>query len=316
MTWKASPWIWASTAGAMAAAATVLIVAQAAPIYRASARIAFEARVFNGGATAETVDQWRTEIAHELQAVRPEAGLQTAWLGDERTIEIAVEGADGALAARTADEIAERYLEQMRASIVEANERATSWLDERIGELRRNMEVAQEAVTTYRRAKALRDAEPPRVVPTLREVHDRYIAMKALRQELEARLSALGDAASTDVLQATRSALSTAQMEEEKARRLVEILALGKQGPDQYEAELKQLEREAESNRVLYEGFIRRFHELRAQQPAEQMDARIAARASVSRLPPRLDQWLIALVAGGLAGAAAWAIARHRQRSA
>jgi hypothetical protein len=53
----------------------------------------------------------------------------------------------------------------------------------------------------------------------------------------------------------------------------------------QYEAELKQLEREAQSNRASYESFLNRFKELREQQDIQRADARILAYAWPSGSP-------------------------------
>ncbi len=53
----------------------------------------------------------------------------------------------------------------------------------------------------------------------------------------------------------------------------------------QYEAELKQLEREAQSNRAVYASFLNRFKELREQQDIQRPDARVLAYARPSSSP-------------------------------
>src|SRR4029077_13620962 len=71
--------------------------------------------------------------------------------------------------------------------------------------------------------------------------------------------------------------------------------------PSQYEAELKQLEREAQSNRAIYESFLNRFKELREQQNIKRPDARILAYAQPSFFPssPRYQTALLAAFAIG-----------------
>ena len=68
-------------------------------------------------------------------------------------------------------------------------------------------------------------------------------------------------------------------------KELVDEAAVVSGTASQYEAELKQLEREAQSNRALYESFLNRFKELREQQDIQRADARILAYAWPSGSP-------------------------------
>ena len=77
--------------------------------------------------------------------------LNVALLGRSFVIVITVESPDGAMSARIANAIAEVYLSDQVDNKNEANRRATEWLEERLAELRRNLQVAEEAVATYRR---------------------------------------------------------------------------------------------------------------------------------------------------------------------
>ena len=69
------------------------------------------------------------------------------------------------MSARIANAIAEVYLADQVDNKNEANRRATEWLEERLAELRRNLQVAEEAVATYRRDKGLAGS-PEGVVST------------------------------------------------------------------------------------------------------------------------------------------------------
>ena len=256
------------------------------------------------------------------------------------------------MSARIANAIAEAYLADQVDNKNEANRRATEWLEERLAELRRNLQVAEEAVATYRRDKGLAGS-PEGVVSTqtLSDLNSRYIGAKTRRIEKESRLVALSKAslnpnevaniaevASNTTLArcASRRSTSTRKIAEisddlradnhpkivqaagraglgarplprarprasrspsvpsstPPSRRRRSSSAPGRARPSvmvgatsQYEAELKQLEREAQSNRALYESFLNRFKELREQQDIQRADARILAYAWPSGAP-------------------------------
>ncbi len=110
---------------------------------------------------------------------------------------------------------------------------------------------------------------------------------------------------------AIRAELDAAKSEEEELKTQVEKASVLSGATSQYEAELKQLEREAQSNRALYESFLNRFKELREQQDIQRADARILAYAWPSGTPssPQYKTGLFAaFVIGcvlGMAGAIA-----------
>jgi capsular exopolysaccharide synthesis family protein len=275
--------------------------------------------------------------------------LSVTLLGRTFVILITVESTDGTMSARIANAIAEVYLADQVDNKNEANRRATEWLEERLAELRRNLQVAEEAVATYRRDKGLAGS-PEGVVSTqtLSDLNARYINAKTRRIEKESRLVALSKAslnpnevanitevasnatlstlrqqesdlnrriaeyqtvfgpqhpkviqaqaelqsvrgrflaATQSITLAIRAELDAAKAEEEELRTQVEKSSVMVGASSQYEAELKQLEREAQSNRALYESFLNRFKELREQQDIQRADARILAYAWPSGAP-------------------------------
>src|SRR5215475_11389058 len=121
--------------------------------------------------------------------------LNVSLLGRTFVILVTVESTDGTMSARIANAIAEVYLADQVDNKNEANRRATEWLEERLAELRRNLQVAEEAVATYRRDKGLAGS-PEGVVSTqtLSDLNTRYIAAKTRRIEKESRLVALSKA--------------------------------------------------------------------------------------------------------------------------
>ena len=275
--------------------------------------------------------------------------LSVQLLGRTFVIMITVESTDGTMSARIANAIAEVYLADQVDNKNEANRRATEWLEERLAELRRNLQVAEEAVATYRRDKGLAGS-PEGVVSTqtLSDLNAKYLNAKTRRIEKEGRLVALSKAslnpnelaniqevasngtlgalrtqeqeltrriaelstqfgpnhpkivqAQSELTQvrsrflqqtqsitlAIRAELDAAKSEEEELKAQVERASVLSASTSQYEAELKQLEREAASNRTLYESFLNRFKELREQQDIQRADARILAYAWPSGSP-------------------------------
>ncbi len=269
--------------------------------------------------------------------------LSVTLLGRTFVILITVESTDPVMSARIANAIAEVYLADQVDNKNEANRRATEWLEERLAELRRNLQVSEDAVANFRRDKGLAGS-PEGVVSaqTLSDLNSRYINAKTRRIEKESRLVALSKAslnpnevanisevannaglstlrqqeadlnrriaefqtiygpqhpkvvqaqaelaavrgrflaATQSITLAIRAELDAAKAEEEELRKQVERSSVMVGASSQYEAELKQLEREAQSNRALYESFLNRFKELREQQDIQRADARILAYA-------------------------------------
>lgn len=301
--------------------------------------------------------------------------LNVSLLGRTFVILITAESPDGTMSARIANAVAEAYLADQIDTKNEANRRATEWLEQRLAELRRNLQVAEEAVATYRRDKGLAGSPEGAISSqTLSELNARYTAARGRRIEKEARLVALSKASlnpgelanipevagntslaalriqdveltrksaelasqlgdshpkmvqvrnelaavrarfnieTQRITLAVRAELDAATSEEEELKELVDKASVVSGTASQYEAEQKQLEREAQSNRTLYESFLNRFKELREQQDIQRADARILAYARPSGSPssPNFKTGLMgAFVIGcllGMAGAIA-----------
>jgi polysaccharide biosynthesis transport protein len=273
-------------------------------------------------------------------------GLSVTLLGRTYVILITVESPDGTMSARIANAIAEAYLADQIDTKNEANRRATEWLEQRLAELRRNLQVAEEAVASYRRDKGLAGSPEGAVsTQTLSDLNSKYVSARTKRIEREARLVALSKASlnpgeianiaevsgntmlaalriqdaeltrkmaelssmlgdnhpkmvqarnelasvrarflheTQRITLAVRAELDAAKAEEDELKELVDKAAVVSGTASQYEAEQKQLEREAQSNRTLYESFLTRFKELREQQDIQRADARILAYAHPS----------------------------------
>jgi succinoglycan biosynthesis transport protein ExoP len=275
--------------------------------------------------------------------------LTVTLVGRTFIILISVESPNPAMSAQIANAIADLYLVDQLDAKYEANKRATEWLDERLSELRRSLQTAEDQVATYRRDKGMTGSPEGSVsTQTLTELNARYTAARAKRIEREARLVALrkasvnpselanisevttnstlaalriqdvelgrkvaelseklGDnhprliqarnelaavrgrfgAETQRIALAIQAELDAARTEEEQLKIQVDHASSASGEASQYEAELKQLEREAQSSRAVYESFLNRFKELREQQDIQRPDARILSYARASFVP-------------------------------
>jgi polysaccharide biosynthesis transport protein len=278
-------------------------------------------------------------------------------------------------AKRIVDAVTDAYIVDQLNAKFEANKRATEWLDERLSELRRNVEAAERAVASFREKAGLTVGKDTTViVQSLTEFNSQLIQARAQLADKESRLVALEraqrDPASlgglTEVMsnplisalraqeaEVSRRAADLGQRYGDSHPRLLQTRAelgqiqariaaevgkiigsvrsdaeaarskeaqmrsqvdqLEKQAGDlgQSGTELRQLDREAQSNRAVYEDFLKRFKELREQQDIQQPDARILSAAALPTSPiyPRYGLTLaLALGVGLLLGAALVAI--------
>ncbi|MSP74790.1 MAG: hypothetical protein EXR12_01505 [Rhodospirillaceae bacterium] len=301
--------------------------------------------------------------------------LSVNLLGRTFVILITAESPDGTMSARIANGVAEAYLADQIDTKNEANRKATEWLEQRLAELRRNLQTAEEAVAAYRRDKGLAGSPEGAIsTQTLSELNSRYTSARGRRIEKEGRVVALSKASlnpgelanipevagntslaalriqdvelsrksaelasqlgdshpkmiqvrnelnavrarfiieTQRITLAVRAELDAATSEEEELKELVDKASVVSGAASQYEAEQKQLEREATSNRALYESFLNRFKELSEQKDIQRADARILAYARPSGAPssPNFKSGLMgAFVIGcllGMAGAIA-----------
>jgi polysaccharide biosynthesis transport protein len=118
--------------------------------------------------------------------------LTATLVGRTFIILISVESPNGTMSAQVANAIADMYLVDQLDAKYEANKRATEWLEERLGELRRAVQTADDQVATYRRDKGLLGSPEGAVSSqTLSDLNANYTKARARRIEREARLVAL-----------------------------------------------------------------------------------------------------------------------------
>ena len=118
--------------------------------------------------------------------------LSATLVGRTYIIVITVESPNGTTSAQVANAIADMYLVDQLDAKYEANKRATEWLEERLADLRRTLQAADDQVATYRRDKGMTGSPEGSIsTQTLGDLNQKYTAARARRIEREARLVAL-----------------------------------------------------------------------------------------------------------------------------
>jgi capsular exopolysaccharide synthesis family protein len=132
--------------------------------------------------------------------------------------------------------------------------------------------------------------------------HPRILQARAEQGQIQGRISA----EVAKIISSIQSDAEAARAKEAELQSQVDQLERKAGGLGQNEVEARQLEREAQSSRAVYEDFLKRFKELREQQDIQQPDARILAPASLPTSPsfPRYGLTMSgALVLGLVLGA-------------
>ncbi len=282
-------------------------------------------------------------------------------------IQVAFESTDPRKAARIANTFADKYLVDQLESKFEATRRANEWLEDRLGDLRDEVQVAERAVELYRVQEGLLNAEGSSLTEQqIANLTGQAIILRAELAEKQARLrtvdqqirsgrgedvSAVLDSTVISDLRRQQSEVTRRQsdLQSRYGARHPEILKIQGELADvnaQIQSEisrivsslrgevsiarqrltslerdvsgltsklttnnsalvrLRELERNANANRTLYESFLDRFKQTSQQQSLLEADARIISRASIPNGPSFPNNILILLLGIVLAAGA------------
>lgn len=232
--------------------------------------------------------------------------------------EITANSTDPEKAALIADTIADVYIRNQVEVKFDALEQATSWLSERVSSLRVDLQESESQLNAFRSDSDLISPETLSALEVqLKDLRDRTMGLQQTQDALNARLEAyeaaqtpeavaaaldddqltrlLGRIDSAEIAQAfetraeqvaTQTRLSLERNAAQTASLARAQTELERQIAEQTEdlIQIQQLEREQESNRLLYEYFLNRLKETSVQRGIQQADARVLSHA---RLPVR-----------------------------
>ncbi len=176
-------------------------------------------------------------------------------------------------AAEVANALVEAYIDQGLDSQLNRSQQTTRWLSQRIDELKKSLDEAQENLQRFLIEEDMLDSSRGTEFTNseLRALNNEFIAARSNLDELQKRYGALHPRISEarSELQAAKQRLD-AKSRSISANRLKQI-------------ELDRLEREVQSNKELYEAFLSKFREADLSSSASQVArARIIDRA----MPP------------------------------
>jgi capsular exopolysaccharide synthesis family protein len=323
-------------------------------------------RFFQSKSSIEATEQEEAERAMTAAADTLQKKLDVSNDGQSFSIRVSFESSDPRRAAEIANTVADEYLVDQLEAKYEIISRANKWLSERLASLRKQVELAEKAVESYRQEANLIQIDGGTVATKqMQEINSQLISARATASQAEARLrnaqamvrSGMGIEGSTDVLSAPliqrlreqeasvrrrEAELATRYGErhptminvraerrdiqrkiDEEIQKILKSLAgevsIAHAREDQLQkdlsiletkagkelkssVQLRQLQREADANRALYENFLGRFKQTSEQQDMQLPDTRIIARADVPLSPSFPKAWLFIIVGAILGG--------------
>jgi capsular exopolysaccharide synthesis family protein len=128
--------------------------------------------------------------------------------------------------------------------------------------------------------------------------HPRMLQARAEQGQIQGRIAA----EVAKIMSSLQGDVEAARSKEAELQAQMTALETKAGGLGQSEVELRQLEREAQSTRAVYEDFLKRFKEIREQQDIQQADSRVLSPAYVAPAPvyPRYTLTMALALAGGL----------------
>jgi capsular exopolysaccharide synthesis family protein len=266
-------------------------------------------------------------------------------------IEVTVKSEGPRKAAALADQIAEEYITNQLDVKYEATRKASTWLTDRVAELKVSLEDAESRVAAFSANSTVVSSESVQLLDRqLKDMRDRQQTLMAAAENAKTEV---------DTLEAALAGTAQDKIEAAEDTRLLEIYeqdGAGRAFDTRYDLllsraklqysrmttqvasvsdtlttleadiseqnqqliELQQLTREAEASRLLYEYFLSRLKETSAQEGIQQANSRVLSNAVVPSQPTEPRKNLIvaaALMLGMFAGSAGVLLRESAQNS-
>ncbi len=196
-------------------------------------------------------------------------------------------------AAEVANALVEAYIDQGLDSQLNRSQQTTRWLSQRISELKKTLDEAQENLQDFLIQEGMLDSSRTSDITTdeLRALNNEYVSARSRLDELQKRYGALHPR-----IAEARSELSAAKQRLDSKSQSISSNRLK-------QIELDRLEREVLSNKELYEAFLSKFREADLSSSATQVArARIIDRAMPPGGPiyPQKERIILMWAIGGL----------------
>jgi len=221
-----------------------------------------------------------------------EEHLHVSLTKNTQIIKVAFESASPSLAAEVANALADAYIEDQLVSRVKLTKQATGWLEERLKVLKLNLEVSEKNLQDYMESHSLVDVKGVSTLTAneLQELMIKMVNAKTHYSELSKRYGYMHPR-----IVAARSELKAA--EQDLARGKGRIQRISRKG-----VKLRELQRQVESNRQLYDTFLARLKEASQAVELHTVNARVSDPATEPLLPikPKKSVILIVVLLGSL----------------
>jgi succinoglycan biosynthesis transport protein ExoP len=224
-----------------------------------------------------------------------QGGLSVSGGQRSQIISISFSSPDPELAADIANAAADAYIELGMESRLDQTRRATSWLTDRIDDLRKKLATSEAALQAYQEREGLVDTESLKALSSsrLESLNNELVQAQAKYAEMAKRYGPKHPrliAAKADVEEATR-----------RLRAEQQTLVQAKEK----EFQLAKLEREVTTNRELYDTFLTRFKQTDVSDEHAISNVRVIDRAQIPGAPVKPNKKKIlttSIIFGLLAG--------------
>jgi polysaccharide biosynthesis transport protein len=211
---------------------------------------------------------------------------QVRRLGLTYAIEITFSSPNAIKAAKIADALAQAYLDEQLEVQLRAARRAADWLNERLVGLRQNMEMSARAVTQYKREHQILETNTGGVEKQqLSELSTQLVQARRNTLERKARYDQSRILSDNNGGFNLKTQYEVALKQEEELEKSFHHAAGEQARLDEESARLKDLEREAESNTLLYENYLQRFRETLGNKSLEHRESSVITPAETPESP-------------------------------
>ncbi len=147
-----------------------------------------------GDGSTDTSEEWKKE-QERTQVVDAFLGhLSVDPVRNARVIRISFVSKSPETASKAANGVADAYLERQLEARFETTQRAAEWLNERLGDLKAQVEASARAVEEYRQQHGLLEGtDAPLNIQELTQINTQLILARAERASIEARLTNINE---------------------------------------------------------------------------------------------------------------------------
>jgi succinoglycan biosynthesis transport protein ExoP len=223
---------------------------------------------------------------------------QVRRVGLTYAIEITFSSPDAVKAAKIANALAQAYLTEQLEAQFEAARRAADWLSERLVGLRVTVEQSSRAVAQYKHEHQMLETTSGGIEKEqLSELSVQLVQARMSTMEKKARYDQFRNSSEGGSFN-LRSEYEVALRREQELEKTFQHAADKQASLDEMSVRLRELEREAESNSLIYQSYLQRFKEASENKSLERRETRVITPAETPSSPsyPRHGVFFFAAV--------------------